>query len=212
MPPAAQIAEPPCLQDGAARARSKNRQHRHAGKSGVAGRDVGRPSEWDLGLVAVLKRWPWTCGRASASVSAVRPLMQAYWSVAFVAVVAVALVGVGVAAKQPALTGAGIAFLGVTITKVVDIGLERHASRLRDLDETRRLAYTVLGVGTSGARAELVATVVNALAHHGSAVDAKIAAKHVATILDFNAADGDRDESRRWLQEQIDRITAQLGS
>ena len=60
----------------------------------------------------------------------------------------------------------------------------------------------VLLTRTSGGRAELVATLVNALAHHGLAVDPEVAAEHIQNL--------DQDESRRWLQGQIERITAEL--
>ena len=49
----------------------------------------------------------------------------------------------------------------------------------------------------------MIATIFNALAHHGLAVDPDIAADHLTNL---NSA-----ESRRWLQEQMDRITAELG-
>jgi hypothetical protein len=48
---------------------------------------------------------------------------------------------------------------------------------------------------------------VNALAHHQSAVNADQAAVHVAAVIH-----GDPEvESERWLQGQINRITAGLG-
>jgi hypothetical protein len=74
-------------------------------------------------------------------------------------------------------------------------------ARLADLDETRRLAYAALLVRTSGERAVFVATLVNALAHHGLGVDADEAAERLQSL--------DRDESRRWLEGQISRITAE---
>jgi cob(I)alamin adenosyltransferase len=49
----------------------------------------------------------------------------------------------------------------------------------------------------------VIATIFNALAHHGLAVGPDIAADHLTNL---NSA-----ESRRWLQEQMDRITAELG-
>ena len=58
---------------------------------------------------------------------------------------------------------------------------------------------------SSGGRAELVATLVNALAHHGLAVDPSVAVEHIE-----NLAHG--GEHERWLKSQIDRITAELGS
>jgi len=50
----------------------------------------------------------------------------------------------------------------------------------------------------------VIATVYNALAHHGLAVEPDIAADHLISL--------DAPESRRWLQEQIDRINTELGS
>jgi hypothetical protein len=43
-----------------------------------------------------------------------------------------------------------------------------RAERMRDLDETRRLLYMALLVGKGCERPELVATLVNAILHHGS--------------------------------------------
>ena len=73
-----------------------------------------------------------------------------------------------------------------------------------DLDETRRLAYAALYTRFTGGRAELVATLVNALAHHGLAIDPSDAVEHIV-----NLAHG--GEHERWLQSQIDRVTAELG-
>jgi len=49
---------------------------------------------------------------------------------------------------------------------------------------------------------------VNALAHHQSAVNADQVAVHVAAVVQ----DGAGGESERWLQGQIERINAELGS
>jgi hypothetical protein len=60
--------------------------------------------------------------------------------------------------------------------------------------------------GPSQARAGnpmLVATLVNALAHHGRRVEPDVAAEHLQNL--------NQGESQRWLREQIDRITAELG-
>ena len=55
--------------------------------------------------------------------------------------------------------------------------------------------------------AERIGTVVNVLAHHQSAVNADQVAVHVAAVIP-----GDPEvESERWLQGQINRITAGLG-
>jgi len=45
---------------------------------------------------------------------------------------------------------------------------------------------------------------VNALAHHGRRVEPDVAAEHLQNL--------DRDESQRWLREQIERINAELDS
>jgi hypothetical protein len=57
-------------------------------------------------------------------------------------------------------------------------------------------------------RYELAATIVNALAHHGSAVDPDIAMRHVTTIV--NEGPDDMSESDAWLRGHIDRITAEM--
>jgi hypothetical protein len=135
---------------------------------------------------------------------------RAYWTAALLGLAAVVLLVLGAPAKA-ALAGAGFAFIGAAVTRGIDLAKERRAAaaqadadRRRDLDETRRLAYMALATRASGGRAELVATLVNALAHHGLAVDPSVAADHI-----LNLGQG---ESQRWLQSQIDRITAELGS
>ena len=134
-------------------------------------------------------------------------------SVVLLALAAVVLLSLGAPAKE-ALAGAGFAFIGAALTRGVDLAKERRGEaeqtdvrRRRDLDETRRLAYMALVVGTAPGRPELVATIMNALAHHGSAVDPEIAARHVTNVVN-----GTGGESERWLREQIERITVELGS
>lgn len=83
-----------------------------------------------------------------------------------------------------------------------------EASRRRDLDETRRVAYMALAARSRAP--ELVATIVNALAHHGLAVDPDLATRHVQNLVsDMPVNQG---ASERWLQGQIDQITDELGS
>jgi hypothetical protein len=130
-----------------------------------------------------------------------------YWTFALLGIAAVVLLLLGAPTKA-ALAGAGFAFVGAAVTRLIDIVGERRAAagrandaRLTDLDETRRLAYAALLVRTSGERAVFVATLVNALAHHGLGVDPDEAAEHLQSL--------DRDESRRWLEGQISRITAE---
>jgi len=55
----------------------------------------------------------------------------------------------------------------------------------------------------------IIATLVNALSHHGLAADSSAAAEHVAAVLD---APGLVPESEQWLRRQIDRTTAELQS
>ena len=77
--------------------------------------------------------------------------------------------------------------------------------RRADLDETRRLAYMALVAGTT-ARPELVATVANALAHHGLQVAFQEAADHLAVVVRGEL----QGENGRWPQAQIARLTAEL--
>lgn len=114
---------------------------------------------------------------------------------------------------KAALAGAGFALVGAAVTRAVDISWQRRAeaaqaeaARRRDLDETRRLAYAVLHARRSR-DGVIIATLVNALSHHGLAVDPNAAAEHVASILN---APGLAPESEQWLRNQIDRITAEL--
>ena len=133
-------------------------------------------------------------------------------SVLLLAVPAVVFLIAGAPLTKEAAAGAGFALAGAAITRAVDATQERRrekaeaeASRRTDLDETRRLAYMVLVAGATG-RPELVATVANALAHHGLQVPFQEAAAHLATVLD-----GDTEgESERWLQQQISHITTKL--
>ena len=142
--------------------------------------------------------------------------LRAYWSAALLGLAAAVLLVVGAPAKA-ALAGAGFAFIGAALTRGVDLAKERRAAaaqadadRRRDLDETRRVAYIALHGGARSRAPELVATLVNALAHHGLAVDPAEAARHVQNLVSNMPID--RDRSQRWLQEQIDRINAELGS
>jgi hypothetical protein len=76
-----------------------------------------------------------------------------------------------------------------------------------DLDETRRLLYMALLVPYTK-RYNLAGTLVNALKHH-HAVDLSVdeVTGHVVSVLEENS-----DGGRAWLREQIDRITAELGT
>jgi hypothetical protein len=141
-------------------------------------------------------------------------VLRGYWSAVLLGLAAVALLALAAPAKA-ALAGAGFAFIGAAVTRGIDLAKERRTEaaqadfgRRRDLDETRRLAYMPLYA--SGSRApELVATLVNALAHHQSAVDPQLAATHIATIMKGGES-GDYRQSVQWLKEQIGQITAEL--
>jgi hypothetical protein len=53
---------------------------------------------------------------------------------------------------------------------------------------------------------ELIATLANALAHHGLQVPFEESVDHLAAVVEGEV----EGESGRWLREQIDRITAKL--
>ena len=75
-----------------------------------------------------------------------------------------------------------------------------------DFDETRRLLYMALLSGRTK-RYNLAGTLVNALVHHHAVgLSAAEVADHVVSVVE-----GGDDGGRAWLQEQIDRITAELG-
>jgi hypothetical protein len=134
------------------------------------------------------------------------------WSVLLLAAFAVGFLLASAPLTKEAAAAAGFAFTGAAITRMVDVTQERRREkaaaqerRRTDLDETRRVAYMALVAGTTG-HPELVATVANALAHHGLQVPFQEAAAHLATVV----GGGTEGESARWLQEQIDHITAKL--
>jgi hypothetical protein len=118
------------------------------------------------------------------------------------------------APSKAALAGVGFALIGAALTRAVDVAKEHRAAaaqaevnRRRDLDETRRLAYMALTVSEIGEpSSELVATLVNALTHHGLAVKPAVARHHIRQVLHADP------KSERWLQDKIDRISAELGS
>jgi hypothetical protein len=138
--------------------------------------------------------------------------LRSYWSAVLLLLAAIVLLGLGAPTKE-ALAGAGFALFGAAVTRGIDLAKERgaqgaqaDATRRKDLDETRRVAYIAL-VGRTTLNPDLVATLVNALAYHGSGVDSGLAARHVANIV--NGTDG-KGDSERWLRGHIDRITAEL--
>ena len=73
----------------------------------------------------------------------------------------------------------------------------------RDRDETRRLLYMALYAARTE-RYNLVGTLVNALAHHGSGLDPAEVGEHVLAAVED--ADG---VALTWLRAQIDRLTAE---
>lgn len=136
-----------------------------------------------------------------------------YGFAALLAVTAAVLLVFGHTSKA-ALAGAGFAFLGAAVTRAVDIAREHRAeaakartSRQQDLDETRRIAYMALASRETD-RYEVAATVVNALAHHGLAIDPYEAMRNVLTLV--AGGPGDVGESERWLRGLIARITSEL--
>lgn len=147
--------------------------------------------------------------------------LRYHWSALPLALAAVVLLvlgaGLGLSASaSTAMVGAGAALAGAAATRIIDLDRERRAEaaqaavdRRRDLDETRRLAYTVLAARGTGCY-ELAATVVNALAHHQSAVDPDTAMRHVTAIMD--GCGGDTAENEAWLRGQIERITDELNT
>ena len=144
--------------------------------------------------------------------------VRSYWSAALLGIPAAGLLAGSAAVKGTATTaliGAGSALAGAAATRVVDLAKERRpdaaqtqASRDRDLDETRRVAYMAL-LASSTDSPELAATIVNALAHHGSGVDPDEAAGHVANLLSKMPVN--RPASEQWLKAQIDNMTSELG-
>jgi hypothetical protein len=139
---------------------------------------------------------------------------RSYLAPALFAVVALAFLIVGGPSKE-AVVGAGFALAGAAAARAIDVAHERKrdaaeadASRRRDLDETRRLLYMALVLGRASQHqgAELVATIVNALVHHQSAVAVDEAAVHVAAVVRGDTG----SESERWLEAQIERITLEL--
>jgi hypothetical protein len=75
-----------------------------------------------------------------------------------------------------------------------------------DFDETRRLLYMAL-LRQRTEKYELAGTLVNALVHHHAVdVDVSDVVLHVLAVIE----DADTD-SIAWMQDQIDRISEQLG-
>ena len=139
--------------------------------------------------------------------------LWAYWTALLLGLAAVVLLWLSTPTKE-ALAGAGFALLGAALTRGVDLAKERRveavqadAARREDLDETRRVIYIALA-GPRSLNPDLVATIVNALAYHGSGVGPEVAATHAANVVNRSDPGG---ESERWLRGQIDRINNELG-
>jgi hypothetical protein len=149
-------------------------------------------------------------------VSHVFSTLRNHWSAVPLGLAAVVLLVLSAVLSAPtstALVGAGSALAGVAATRIIDLERERRAqvaqsevSHQRDLDETRRIAYMALACRETE-RYELVATIVNALAHHGSAVDPDQAMTHLIAII---KGDPDMDNSLAWLRGEISRLTIEL--
>lgn len=137
-----------------------------------------------------------------------------YWSAVLLAIAAVVLLVVGNPSKD-AVVGAGFAFLGAAVTRGIDLAREHRTEaaqaeevRRRDLDETRRVVYMALA-SQKTQRYELAATIVNALAHHQSAIDPDEAMRYVTAVVNGGS---EAALSEQWLRGQIQRISAELGS
>jgi hypothetical protein len=140
---------------------------------------------------------------------------RGYWPAILLGLVAVVLLAVLLAvggAAKAVLAGAASAFTGAAVTKAIDIAQQSHTEaaqaikdRIRDLDETRRLLYAALMAGAA-ARAQpmLVATIVNALAHHGLGLDPDVASGYLESL--------EREESRSWAETLLARINDELDS
>jgi hypothetical protein len=81
----------------------------------------------------------------------------------------------------------------------------QSAADARDLDETRRLAYTLLS-GVAYQDRVLAGSLVNALAHHQRACTAEDAMAQIRVLLE-NPQD---DEARAWMLRHITRITSAM--
>lgn len=141
--------------------------------------------------------------------------LRGYWTAVLLGVAALVLLLLGAPTKA-ALAGVGFAFIGAALTRAVDVAKEHRtaaaqaeAERRRDLDETRRLAYMALQLDEIP-HAELNATLINALVHHGLETDQDVAMEQIAFLLSPNASTRTKDESKDWVFKQIERITDEL--
>ncbi len=156
-------------------------------------------------------------GNAACSVWVVKSQIRHYWPGAFFVLVSALLFALSAAypAERSALVGAGSALAGAAFTRVADLARERraeqataNASRQRDLDEARRVAYMALLCRETD-HYEVAATTINALVHHGAAVDFSEALEQVTAAVKSGRSRKAK-AGRAWLQAQIDRITVEL--
>jgi hypothetical protein len=141
--------------------------------------------------------------------------LRPYWSAVMLAAFTVALLIAGYYAGTE-FTGAGLAVLGATVTRAVDIKQERERQRTaalearrKDLDETRRMLYLAYMAWPDLPR-DLASTLVNALAHHGLRVSRLESLDH---LMFPSTAEGDDEASEAalsWILNLIDVITAEL--
>lgn len=81
---------------------------------------------------------------------------------------AVALVVVGIWKKQDVVLGAGLVMLTGSLSGWVQVALTDAHRRRNDEDETRRIIYMAILVGSGSTHAELAGSIVNTLVHHAA--------------------------------------------
>jgi hypothetical protein len=145
------------------------------------------------------------CSCDSRAVTALR----AYWSAIPLGAFALIMLVVGYFTTDE-FAAVGWAAAGATVVRIVDVGQERgrartaeREARRKGLDETRRLLYMATMTGARDS-AELNATLVNALAHHGMGISDHVSLRILAKV------DG-APSRQEWIVEQIRRITDELG-
>jgi hypothetical protein len=83
--------------------------------------------------------------------------------------------------------------------------VEMEETRIKDLDETRRLCYMALVYSRADGHHELAATLINALLHH-QRIDEP---QDVVIDLVLDAVNGG-EAGMRWVRSQMDRINEEL--
>jgi hypothetical protein len=103
-------------------------------------------------------------------------------------------------AEIKAAIGARLRELGSTVGGMTD-------DDLRDLDETRRLAYVALAAARLERHHELVGTLVNALAHHGIGVEPGVAMDKLCALVeptgDAATIQRDQRDAQDWLRDML---------